>query len=197
MLRITAYFVWDIFPSHIWQDSSLIRSGWHPEIIEGGQPEHTPLPPPHPVYFQCKFSEDTTKIMKKSEIMKCNPLPSWHPAPLSDHFLTAQLMPRVTRGPASRWLADTLSLETCNLRHVTAYGLKYCPIWDSFFTAESTLKFIRTMKCSIFASEQVWKTSTTGYLHLFAIYTFSGFSSPFSSLGPVLCCRPFPFLTLR
>ena len=151
--------------------------------------------------------EDTTHAGNKGEtmpaIMKCSPLLSYIAScgPLS-LSLTTSWQGSWCQGwrAAGQHQDDSptpLSLETCNLRHVTAYGLKYCPIWDSFFTAESTLKFIRTMKCSIFASEQVWKTSTTGYLHLFAIYTFSGFSSPFSSLGPVLCCRPFPFLTLR
>ena len=81
---------------------------------------------PAPVYFKCEnYFEGTTETVNKREIMRCNPS---HPAilpslslslSLSDHFLTAQLMPRVTRRPAPRWLVDTfvpwnLQFEACH-----------------------------------------------------------------------------------
>ena len=150
MFRIAAYFGWDFFRSRVWWDSSLIRCGWHPKIIEGGHhPTHAPssiLPPCWNQYVETSENlhlnrvntvtvsnslnifEDTTHAGNKGEtmpaIMKCSPLLSYiascGPLSLSDHFLTGQLMPRVTRRwPAPRWLADTfvprnLQFEACH-----------------------------------------------------------------------------------
>ena len=151
--------------------------------------------------------------------MKCSPLPSWHPAPLSPSLWPLPDSPADAKGDAPRASTKMTGGHLCPLKPaiwgMSLRMVKNCPIWDSFFTAGPTMAmncwfllpcnfakqtpqdiFVYSPCCYITFSRHGWRPDMIGFAFpCSSLYAWE-VSPPLASLPPYGISPPQPCLLL-